>query len=226
MLHPLFDFLSSNIFGNILFGYFLGSIPFGLVLCFIFGYGDIRKIGSGNIGATNVLRTGNKILALLTLILDSGKGVTAFVLMYLLLKYAPSPAIEESQFAFIATVSAFSATLGHMFPVWLKFQGGKGVATAFGAMLAATPITAAVSLLIWVVSVLVSKISSLAALSASVVAPVITWLFYGDAVAIVTGAICVLVWIRHKDNIVRLMKGEEPKIGSKKKGEDESDVSP
>ena len=248
MLQTVLDFFGANIFGNILFGYFFGSIPFGLLLCAAFGYGDIRKIGSGNIGATNVLRTGNKILALITLILDSGKGVSAFILMYAFIKLTgdasglpisdalpscaavscmvgePCPCTNDpivadpnSAIALTATIAAFSAVLGHMFPVWLKFQGGKGVATAFGAMLAATPITAAVALLVWIMSVLATKTSSLAALSASLIAPVVTWIFYGDMVGAITAVICTLVWIRHKDNILRLIKGKEPKIGDKKK---------
>jgi len=222
----LIEFLNPYIFGYILFGYLFGTIPFGLIICAIFGYGDIRKIGSGNIGATNVLRTGNKLLAALTLILDSAKGVCAFIMVYVLAKMLPScamincidtlPVQQESQVAFAATIAAFSAALGHMFPIWLKFRGGKGVATAFGAMIAATPITAAISALVWLMSVLATKISSLAALSAALVAPVVSWVFYGDEVAIITSIISLLVWIRHKDNIMRITSGRESKSGEKK----------
>lgn len=234
-MFTLYEFLAGTIWGNVLFGYLFGSIPFGLILCAAFGYGDIRKIGSGNIGATNVLRTGNKLLALITLILDSAKGVSAFILMYALLNVFPScavvscvadepclcSAIDPANFPFIATVTAFCAVLGHMFPVWLRFQGGKGVATAFGAMLAATPITALCAFLIWMISALVTRISSLAALSAAFIAPAVTLIFYGTEVALINAGISTLIWMRHKDNIARLMKGEEPKIGNKKKIKDD-----
>ena len=234
-MFTFYEFLVGTIWGNILFGYLLGSIPFGLILCAIFGYGDIRKIGSGNIGATNVLRTGNKLLAMVTLILDSAKGVSAFILMYILLNAFPScavircvadepcfcSAIDPARFPFIATLTAFCAVLGHMFPIWLKFQGGKGVATAFGAMLAATPFTALCAFLVWMMSALVTRISSLAALSAALIAPAMTLIFYGTDVALIHAGVSALIWIRHKDNIVRLIKGEEPKIGNKKKTTDD-----
>jgi len=230
-LIEVYNFIVGTIWGNMLFGYLIGSIPFGLILCALAGYGDVRRIGSGNIGATNVLRTGNKLLALLTVLLDAGKGIAAFALMYVMLGLLPacevvsclvdSPCpcalVPIEEHAFVATVSAFSAVIGHMFPIWLKFQGGKGVATSFGALLAATPITGALVFVTWIVSAMASRISSLAALSAAFIAPAVSYIFYGTEVALMNAGLSVLVWVRHKDNIQRLLKGEEPKIGDKKK---------
>lgn len=188
-----------------LFGYLLGSIPFGLVLTRLAGYGDIRKIGSGNIGATNVLRTGNKPLALATLLLDSGKGAIATLL-------ALSIAGEDA-----ALMAAAGSLLGHSFPVWLGFKGGKGVATTLGVLLAAAWPVGVVACLTWLLTALAFRISSLSALVAVGLSPVTAWFLSGPKVALLCLLIAVLVFVRHEANIRRLLKGEEPKINFKKK---------
>ena len=186
-------------------GYLLGSIPFGLVLSFLFGYGDIRKIGSGNIGATNVLRTGNKLLALAVLLLDSGKGAVAVLL--------------ASHFAgFEAAMAAgLFATLGHLYPVWLKFKGGKGVATTLGMLLALALPVGGIACAVWLAMAVAFRYSSLSALIAVLTTPLTAYFIYGDLrLAGVCAVITALVWFKHRTNIQRLLKGEEPKIGKKK----------
>jgi glycerol-3-phosphate acyltransferase PlsY len=184
-------------------GYLLGSIPFGLLLTRMAGLGDIRKIGSGNIGATNVLRTGNKGLALATLLLDGGKGAAAV----LIARYF------EPDLAVIAGAGAF---IGHIFPVWLKFKGGKGVATALGTLLALNWEVGVLCCLTWLVVAFVFRYSSLSALLAIALSPVYAF-FLGTMPQVWLGlALAILVWIRHHENIRRLLKGEEPKIGKKK----------
>lgn len=185
-------------------GYLLGSIPFGLVLCQIFGYGDIRKIGSGNIGATNVLRTGNKFLAALTLILDSSKGLIAVLIaMYFFDKHAMFGA-------------ALGAVLGHNFPVWLKFKGGKGVATTLGTLLALSWPVGLACCLTWVVTAAASRISSLSALVTLALAPIFVVTIGDPKQVFLVGTLSLLGWIRHRANITRILAGEEPKIGKKK----------
>lgn len=192
-------------YGFILLGYLLGSIPFGLVLSKLAGYGDIREIGSGNIGATNVLRTGNKLLAFLTLIGDVFKGGVAVWISFL------------SADAFIILTTGLFAVLGHMYPVWLKFKGGKGVATTLGTMLAIMPLLCAIMCAIWLAMAVIFRISSLAALTAFAAAPVIAYTLFNDPnLALLSGILAALVFWRHKANIQRLLKGEEPKIGQKK----------
>lgn len=189
-----------------LFGYLLGSIPFGLALCQIFGYGDIRLIGSGNIGATNVLRTGNKPLALATLILDSGKGAIAVLL-----------ALYFADFN-VAMIAGFSALIGHCYPVWLKFKGGKGVATTLGTLLALSPILGGIACAIWFIMALIFRVSSVAALVAIGMMPIIAHYLYADPnLSGLCAAIAALVYLKHRENIKRLFKGEEPRIGKKKK---------
>lgn len=187
-----------------LLGYLLGSIPFGLVLTRLAGLGDIRTIGSGNIGATNVLRTGNKPLALATLLLDSGKGALAALLAL----WAAGPDA--------ALLAAGGAMLGHTFPVWLGFKGGKGVATALGVLLAVAWPVGIGACLTWLVVAALFRISSLSALVALALAPVTALWLAGTPVAVLALFIAVLVFIRHDANIRRLLKGEEPKIGKKK----------
>jgi len=188
-----------------LFGYLLGSIPFGLVLCKMAGLGDIRKIGSGNIGATNVLRTGNKPLALATLILDSGKGAIAVAIIYFLFDFNA------------AMVAGFAALIGHCYPVWLKFKGGKGVATTLGTLLALSPLLGGITCMIWMLTALLFRISSLAALVSVGLSPLISYyLYHNPNLSGLCAAIAALVYIKHRDNIKRLFKGEEPKIGKKK----------
>lgn len=212
-------FLSPMIFINFCYGYLIGSIPFGLILCKLFGYGDIRKIGSGNIGATNALRTGNKFLALLTLILDSSKG--AFAIFFWIGMIRENQLIghpfPEYWFLLSSLVVGLAAIIGHCYPVWLKFKGGKGVATTLGVLLAAVPFTGLIACVTWLVSAKFGKISSVAAMSAMIVAPVMTYVFYGWEPATVNVLISALVIWRHRDNIVRIRAGTEPRIGDKKK---------
>lgn len=186
-------------------GYLLGSVPFGLVLAYLAGYGDIRKIGSGNIGATNVLRTGNKPLAAATLLLDSGKGAIAVLVAHWLGSYEA------------AMAAGLFAVGGHMFPVWLKFKGGKGVATTLGMLLALSPIVGAAACALWLGMAIAFRYSSLAALTAIIMTPFIAEFGLGDSnLAGVCGLTALLVWIKHRPNIHRLIKGEEPKIQFKK----------
>ncbi len=199
-------------------GYLLGSIPFGLVLCYVAGYGDIRKIGSGNIGTTNVLRTGNKTLALLTLILDAFKaGIAA----YLAEKIAPDTSLnifgETTNLSTIAAlISGGCAILGHNFPVWLKFKGGKGVASSFGLILILTPKIALLALAIWIVMVVIFRYSSLAAITAATLTPIITYLMTDKFYTICYSLLVILLLVRHHANFVRLFKGQESKVKFKK----------
>jgi len=184
--------------------YLLGSIPFGLVITRAFGLGDLRAIGSGNIGATNVLRTGNKGAAAATLILDAGKGAVAVLV-------ARHLAGESA-----ALVAGFAAFLGHIFPVWLGFRGGKGVATFLGTMLALAWPVGIAACLTWLATAFAFRRSSLAALVAAASTPLWLWLF-GRPDAIWLGvALAVLVFVRHHANIRRLLDGTEPKIGKGK----------
>ncbi len=192
-------------------GYLLGSIPFGLVLTRLAGYGDVRRIGSGNIGATNVLRTGNKVLAAATLLLDGGKGAAAVLLAGL---YGPDTAV----------LAGGGAMLGHTFPVWLGFRGGKGVATALGVLLASAWAVGALACATWLAVAFLLRYSSLAALIGIGLAPVYAYVLSQVPVG---GAyladpqrmelaifIALLVYVRHAGNIRRLASGTEPKIGS------------
>ena len=191
--------------------YLCGSIPFGLILTKIFAKTDIRTIGSGNIGATNVLRTGNKKLALATLILDVAKGIVPLSLLDQL-SY-----IDDTTGMQLVMIGAFGVVIGHCFPVWLKFNGGKGVATAFGVLIAAVPLSALVSAATWGIVAGFFRYSSAAALSAAAIAPLTTLLIYGPMPAVIIFLIAVIVIARHKDNIKRLVAGEETKIGQKSK---------
>ncbi len=184
-------------------GYLLGSIPFGIVITRALGLGDLRKIGSGNIGATNVLRTGNKPAALATLLLDSGKGAIAVLL---------ARALAGQDAALIAGAAAF---LGHLYPVWLGFRGGKGVATFLGTVLALDWRLGLAACAIWLATALVTRISSLSALVAAALSPVIALWLDGPRLALVTGFMAVLIFIRHSANIARIKAGTEPKIGKK-----------
>lgn len=184
-------------------GYALGSVPFGLVLTRVAGLGDIRTIGSGNIGATNVLRTGRKDLALLTLICDSGKGAAAVLICAMISPWA-------------AIGAALGSVIGHLYPIWLDFKGGKGVATTLGVMLALMPVAGILVCLTWLATALLFRISSLAALIATLIAPVYAGLMYGGVYIIVTMVMTFLVFLKHRDNIKRLIAGTEPKIGASK----------
>ncbi len=187
-------------------GYLLGSVPFGLVLTKPFGI-DLRTIGSGNIGATNVLRTGRKDLALATLLLDSGKGAIAVGIAW---------AVTGDVVAML--VAGVAAVVGHNFPVWLRFKGGKGVATTLGVLLATAWPVGLAACATWAVVAGAFRYSSLAALVALAAAPVYAWLWATPAHAVACAALAVLAWIRHHENIRRLLKGEESKIGKKKAG--------
>ncbi len=206
-------------------GYLCGSIPFGLLLSKAAGLGDIRKIGSGNIGATNVLRTGNKKLALATLILDGGKGAAAiFITLSLMPPFCmvvscmvdmPCYCIN-STISYVAICGLF-AILGHLFPVWLKFKGGKGVATSLGVLLAAAPLVGAACCVIWFMMAVIFRYSSLAALVAILSAAPLTHFIYGDeTLTAMCGVIALLVWFKHRGNVQRLVAGQEPKIGKGK----------
>ncbi|MDR3523083.1 MAG: glycerol-3-phosphate 1-O-acyltransferase PlsY [Acetobacteraceae bacterium] len=184
-------------------GYLLGAIPFGLIVTAMAGIGDIRKIGSGNIGATNVLRTGRKGLAAATLLLDALKGAAAVL-------------IGISLGPLGALVGGLAAVLGHLFPVWLKFKGGKGVATGFGVLISASPLAGLAAGVVWIVMARLVKISSAAALTACAAAPLLIWLIDGRTDRVELAAmIAVLVWIKHHANIRRLLAGTEPRIGQK-----------
>jgi glycerol-3-phosphate acyltransferase PlsY len=198
------------------FAYLIGSIPFGLVLTQRFLKKDIRTIGSGNIGATNVLRTGNKFLALLTLLLDSGKGAFAIFLWIAFMYSMQSEGEETIIYTNDILIVGLFAILGHCFPVWLKFKGGKGVSTALGVLLAAVPYAGLAAALVWIGTLFLTRISSASALAATFTAPVVTLIIYGPMPALIVLAIALLIAYRHKDNIKRLLKGEEPKVGKKK----------
>ncbi len=201
--------MNAAIIAPILVGYLLGSVPFGLLLTRLAGAGDLRRIGSGSIGATNVLRTGRKGLASATLLLDLAKGVVAVLLGRLLAGTAH--AAETG-----ALLAGLAAVLGHMFPVWLRFRGGKGVATGFGVLLAAMPAVGAIAGLVWLAVALVVRISSASALVASASVPLLAWLLGKRPQAIATVlVIAVLVFIRHHANIARLLAGTEPRIGTR-----------
>lgn len=192
-------------------GYLFGSIPFGLVLVRLAGLGDIRAIGSGNIGATNVLRTGRKDLAAATLLLDAGKAGIAAAVFGLLL---------GTTAGLVAGAAAF---IGHCFPVWLKFKGGKGVATFVGTMLVVFWPVGLVVIGTWLLMAAIFRISSLAALTAALAAPAAAWLLGRPDVAIMAGVLTMLIYILHRANIARLLKGEEPRIGAKKDTEPATD---
>jgi glycerol-3-phosphate acyltransferase PlsY len=186
-----------------LMGYLLGSIPFGLLLTRAAGLGDIRKVGSGNIGATNVLRTGRKGLAAGTLVLDALKGVVAVLI--------------AKQIGEIAAIGAAAgAVLGHMFPVWLGFKGGKGVATTLGIMWGLSWLVGAIACAAWLLFAAVFRFSSLAALLSVVVAAIAAWFLTDRHAAMLLTLLVPLVWVRHHENIARLLNGTESKIGERK----------
>ncbi len=186
------------------FGYLAGSIPFGILISKLLGLGDLRKVGSGNIGATNVLRTGNKLAAFLTLLFDFSKGICAVLIVR---QYFGEDAVQ---------VSAFSALAGHCFPIWLKFRGGKGVATFLGVTLALFFIAGIICCCVWLLVALVKKMSSLASLISSASAPIAA-IFLNQPNAIILLVLMVgIVFFRHKQNIDRILKGVEPKIGKTK----------
>lgn len=187
-------------------GYLFGSIPFGLLLTRLAGHGDIRAIGSGNIGATNVLRTGNKKLALATLLLDVAKGAL------------PTLLAAQGGDELASLVAGFAAVLGHNFPLWLGFRGGKGVATTLGVLLAISWPVGLAALALWLGCAVVFRISSLAALIALAASPLLMLAFGDGAQVVLAAVLALLAAVRHHTNIRRLLAGTEPKIGGKSPG--------
>jgi acyl phosphate:glycerol-3-phosphate acyltransferase len=190
------------LFGALVLGYLLGSIPFGVIFTRMAGLGDIRNVGSGNIGATNVLRTGRKGLAAATLIGDALKGTAAV----LIVRYWNPD---------LMTIAALGAFIGHLFPVWLGFKGGKGVATFIGILIGLKPLAALAFVAIWLVVAFTSKYSSLSALIASAATPVVLWLMDEPRMAGIAILLVALLWWKHSENIKRLLAGTEGKIGQK-----------
>jgi glycerol-3-phosphate acyltransferase PlsY len=184
-------------------GYLLGSIPFGLVLTRMAGLGDVRNIGSGNIGATNVLRTGNKGLAAATLLLDAFKGTAAVMIVWHFFG-------EDA-----AILAGFAAFIGHIFPVWIGFKGGKGVATYLGILLGLAPFMALIFAIVWLVIAFTTRYSSLSALVATLVIPVALWILGADKIAAAMALMTAISWYKHRANIARLTAGTETKIGAK-----------
>lgn len=186
-----------------LVSYLLGSIPFGLVLTRLAGKGDLRDIGSGNIGATNVLRTGSKGLAAATLLLDAAKGAVAVLL-------------AQRMWPDAINVAAAGALIGHLYPVWLKFQGGKGAATLFGILVPLLPMAALVYAVTWIAVLLLVRISSVAGMTAAASGPVSSaFLGYRDLFPLLLGFALLVIW-KHRENIRRLLAGTEPRIGRAK----------
>ncbi len=179
--------------------YLVGSIPFGLILTRLAGKGDIRDIGSGNIGATNVLRTGNKALAALTMGLDIGKG---WAVVFIAAFWGPD----------MAVVAALGTVIGHVFPVWLKFRGGKGVSTTLGVFFALSWPVAALGLLTWLAVLWLTRYSSLAAIGSLALVPLNAWWLADMQRTELAGVLAILVIARHHGNIRRLIRGEEPRI--------------
>lgn len=189
---------------SLVFGYLCGTIPFGLILTKSAGLGDIRTIGSGNIGATNVLRTGNKKVAALTLLCDALKGTVPALLMGWL---------YEPQAAILAGLAAF---FGHLFPMWLGFKGGKGVATNIGVLFGLFWPLGLIFLAVWIGMAVIFRISSLSALTASLLSPLWAYVLGRSDLMVPAAVMGAAIWITHRTNIARLLKGEEPKIGKSK----------
>ncbi len=207
------DFLTANGMGTgsiaaIAVGYLLGSIPFGLIFTRLAGLGDIRSIGSGNIGATNVLRTGRKGLAAATLLADAAKGAAAVLIFS---HWSPDGSADSM-------LAGFAAFIGHLYPVWLRFKGGKGVATYLGVLAAVSLKVFGVFAAVWLIVALIFRWSSAAALAAAALAPIAFWALYPDdhAAAAMIAIMSALIFWKHRANIARLWRGEEPKIGAPK----------
>lgn len=196
------DQLWTSQLAALVIGYLLGSIPFGVILTRLFGAGDLRQIGSGNIGATNVLRTGRKGLALATLLLDGAKGAAAIVIAQMI---SPDVALFGGAAAFI----------GHLYPVWLGFRGGKGVATMLGTCLALSWVVGAVFAGVWLAGLALSRISSVSGMAAALSAPITAYYLGGVQSATMLGGLALLVLWKHAENIQRLMAGTEPRVGQK-----------
>ncbi len=197
-----------NIFTEIIIlfsiSYFVGSIPFGLILTYLWGYGDIRKIGSGNIGATNALRTGNKILAFLVLLLDAFKSLFLIIIF----KYFEF-SNDSTTYLFILLAGSI---IGHCFPIWLKFKGGKGIATMLGGLIGINFSIGFFVCLIWVIIASITRRSSLSSILSISFLPIVSFIFFGNLEFLLSCFLLGIVCFRHKENIYRLVKGEEPKI--------------
>lgn len=187
----------------VVLGYLFGSIPFGLLLSLVAGKGDIRNIGSGNIGATNVLRTGSKLLAVLTLVLDCLKATAAILLAKRLFG-------DE-----IGPIAAAGALIGHLYPVWLRFRGGKGVATFLGILIALLPVAAGIYAAIWIILLATLRISSVAGMIAALSAPIVAAVLHSSLFPMLLGFAVLVLW-KHRNNIARLRMGTEPRIGRAK----------
>ena len=198
-----FDTLAGPV-GALLLGYLLGSIPFGLLLTRLTGAGDLRKVGSGNIGATNVLRTGRKGLAALTLLLDAAKGAAAILLVRLVFPGEPQ----------LDPLAAFGALLGHLFPVWLRLRGGKGVATLIGILTALSWQVALAAILVWLAMLAVTRYSSVAGMTMALAAPVSAAILGRFDLALLFLGFGLLVVWKHRANLERLMSGTEPRVGA------------
>ena len=199
---PALELGLMNIFLVILFAYLIGSIPFGIIISKIMGLGNLRNIGSGNIGATNVLRTGNKLAAILTLIFDLLKGAIAVIITYYIFNDTT------------AQIAALSSFLGHCFPIWLKFKGGKGVATFIGISLALYWPAGILVCLTWILTAFLSRISSLSALISSLSSILWVWILGVPSAVFIMTVLTILIWYRHIENIKRIIKNTEPKINN------------
>ena len=199
---PALELGLMNIFLVILFAYLIGSIPFGIIISKIMGLGNLRNIGSGNIGATNVLRTGNKLAAILTLIFDLLKGAIAVIITYYIFNDTT------------AQIAALSSFLGHCFPIWLKFKGGKGVATFIGISLALYWPAGILICLTWVLTAFLSRTSSLSALISSLSSILWVWILGAPSAVFIMTVLTILIWYRHIENIKRIIKNTEPKINN------------
>ena len=199
---PVIEHSILNIFMIAITGYLIGSIPFGIIIAKIMGLGNLRNIGSGNIGATNVLRTGNKLAAILTLIFDLSKGAVVVILARLL--------FDDSA----AQISGLGSFLGHCFPVWLGFKGGKGVATFIGITLALYWPAGILTCLTWILIAYISRISSLSALLSSISSIVWIWICGMPNATFIMIILTIFIWVRHKENIKRIIKNTEPRINS------------
>ena len=199
---PALELGLMNIFLVILFAYLIGSIPFGIIISKIMGLGNLRNIGSGNIGATNVLRTGNKLAAILTLIFDLLKGAIAVIITYYIFNDTT------------AQIAALSSFLGHCFPIWLKFKGGKGVATFIGISLALYWPAGILICLTWTLTAFLSRTSSLSALISSLSSILWVWVLGAPSAVFIMTVLTILIWYRHIENIKRIIKNTEPKINN------------
>lgn len=200
-------------------GYLLGSIPFGLILAAMLGKGDLRTIGSGNIGATNAVRAGGKALGAVVLLLDAAKGAAAVLIAR---EYLTGGPMELGNEIFAAT----GALVGHLYPIWLKFKGGKGVATFFGILIALLPIAALIAGIVWAVMFIMTRISALGGIAAALSAPITAWFFdYQSLFGMLLGFSLLIVW-KHRDNIRRILAGEENMFSAREKSSEMSDPGP